>query len=130
MMNDIFDRLVNYLTKDENLKNSINSFHFLELSNDVSYPAILIKNKSQNYNLQIYEKLSNIEMKINLILLDDSYDEIQFLNLYDKIINLLMSFVLIDEKLQIIGNCVPTSQVKKNEIFQGNFEIDMRIFFL
>ena len=69
-------------------------------------------------------------MKINLILLDDSYDEIQFLNLYDKIINLLMSFVLMDEKLQIIGNCVPTSQVKKNEIFQGNFEIDMRIFFL
>ena len=129
-MNDIFDRLVNYLTKDENLKNSINSFHFLELSNDVSYPAILIRNKSQNYNLQIYEKLSNIEMKINLILLDDSYDEIQFLNLYDKIINLLMSFVLMDEKLQIIGNCVPTSQVKKNEIFQGNFEIDMRIFFL
>ena len=130
MMNDIFDRLVNYLTKDENLKNSINSFHFLELSNDVSYPAILIKNKSQNYNLQIYEKLSNIEMKINLILLDDSYDEIQFLNLYDKIINLLMSFVLMDEKIQIIGNCVPTSQVKKNEIFQGNFEIDIRIFFL
>ncbi len=129
-MNDIFDRLVNYLTKDENLKNSINSFHFLELSNDVSYPAILIKNKSQNYNLQIYEKLSNIEMKINLILLDDSYDEIQFLNLYDKIINLLMSFVLMDEKIQIIGNCVPTSQVKKNEIFQGNFEIDIRIFFL
>ena len=129
-MNDIFDRLVNYFTKDDSLKNSINSFHFLELSNDVSYPAILIKNKSQNYNLQIYEKLSNIEIKIDLVLLDDSHDEIQFLNLYDKIINLIMSFVLIDEKIQIIGNCTPTSQIKKNDIFQGNFEIDIRVFFL
>ena len=82
MMENIFEMIVNHLIKNPDLKNSINSFHFLDLSNDVSYPAILMKNKAQNYNLTIYEVSSNIEIIIELLLFDGSYDEIQFLNLY------------------------------------------------
>jgi hypothetical protein len=129
MMFNIFEIIIDYLKKNQNLKDSINSFHFLDLSNDVSYPAILIKEKFKNYNLNVYEKISNIEIAIDLILMDDSYDEIQFLNLYHEIINLLKSFVLIDEKIQIVGYSKYTSQIKKDNIFLGNFEISMRIFF-
>ena len=130
MMENIFEMIVNHLIKNPDLKNSINSFHFLDLSNDVSYPAILMKNKAQNYNLTIYEVSSNIEIIIELLLFDGSYDEIQFLNLYNNIINSLRAFVLIDERIQIIGSCKNTSQIKKDEIFQGTFEIQMRILFI
>jgi len=129
-MNNVFDMIVNYLQNNQELKDSINSFHFLELSNDASYPAILMKNQAQNYHMSIYEKLSNIEMIVNLTLLDDSYDEIQFLDLYNNLGDFLKAFVLRDKKIEIIGNCKYTSKVKKDDIFQGNFKINVRIFFV
>lgn len=129
MMNDLFEMIKDYILKNQCLSERINSFHLLGLSNDLSYPAILIRNKMQNYNLNVYEDLSNIELSVDLILLDDSYDEPMFLNLKDNLINLLKGFVIENEKFQIIGSSSVVALTKRDGVFQADFEIKIRIFF-
>ncbi len=129
MMNDFFELLKQYLLKDDEIKNKIQMYALFDLPNDPSYPLILLTNKNEIQNNNVYENKMSASLSCILTLFDNSYDESQFFKLHDVLHGLLKALILENSIIQIVCNCNNVISIKQSEIYRADFNLNVKIFF-